>query len=356
MAAPALPGLTGRMSVMTAIQGIRLETITGDGSSLAAFHGQVLLVVNVASRCGFTPQYEALERLHEEYADRGFAVLGFPANDFAGQEPGTNDEIAEFCRTTFGVRFPMFGKIAVTGDAPHPLYRALTAAVPRAEGDPDTFRESLRTHGLPATEEPEVLWNFEKFLVSRAGEVVGRFASDVRARRPAAARAPLERELGAPPPPERVTVSRRIAAPAAAVFATVSDPAGHVEIDGSGMLLLARHAGPLTAVGDTFVVDMDREPLGDIPMGRYSTQNTVTRIEPGRLVEWAPGGVDRSPYGHVYGYALTPVDDATTDVALYCDWSGLPERRKARAANFPVVPASMLEETLAKLETLLTAS
>jgi glutathione peroxidase len=338
---------------MTAIQGIPLETITGDSASLGAYHGQVLLVVNVASRCGLTPQYEALERLHEEYLDRGFSVLGFPANDFAGQEPGTNEEIAEFCRATFGVRFPMFGKIAVTGEAAHPLYRALTAAVPRAEGDPDAFRRNLRSHGVLATEEPEVVWNFEKFLVSRAGEVVGRFAPDVVPDDPRL-RTALERELDAPPPPERVTVTRRIAAPAAAVFATVSDPAGHVEIDGSGMLLLARHTGPLTAVGDTFVVDMDREPLGDIPMGRYSTQSTVTRIEPDRLVEWAPGGVGRNPYGHVYGYALTPVDDVTTDVALYCDWSGLPERRKARAANFPVVPASMLEKTLSRLESLLT--
>jgi len=161
---------------MTAIQDIPLRTITGEETTLAAYDGQVLLVVNVASKCGLTPQYEGLEKLHERYRDQGFSVLGFPANDFAGQEPGTDDEIAEFCTSTFNVQFPMFSKIAVTGDDKHPLYRELTAAVPRAEGETDSHREKLRGYGLPATEEPEVLWNFEKFLVSRSGEVVGRFA------------------------------------------------------------------------------------------------------------------------------------------------------------------------------------
>jgi hypothetical protein len=154
---------------------------------------------------------------------------------------------------------------------------------------------------------------------------------------------------------QRVTVSRRVAAPADAVFALVSDPARHVDIDGSGMLVLAHDAPPLTAVGDTFVMDMDREALGDIPMGRYQTQNTVTRIEPPRLVEWAPGGVGRNPYGHVYGYELTAVDAAATDVSLYCDWSGLPERRRSRAVTFPVVPVAMLEKSLVNLERLLTS-
>jgi glutathione peroxidase len=161
------------------IQDIPLETITGEPATLGGYRGQVLLVVNVASKCGLTPQYEALERLHERFREQGFSVLGFPANDFLDQEPGTNEEIAEFCATTFGVQFPMFAKLAVTGADRHPLYRELTAAIPRAEGDPDVMRERLRGYGIPVTDEPEVLWNFEKFLVSRAGDVVGRFAPDV---------------------------------------------------------------------------------------------------------------------------------------------------------------------------------
>ncbi|GAA0233268.1 glutathione peroxidase [Cryptosporangium japonicum] len=161
---------------MTAISDIPLRTITGEETSLAAFDGQVLLIVNVASKCGLTPQYEGLEKLHEQYRDQGFAVLGFPANDFAGQEPGTDSEIAEFCTSTFGVQFPMFSKIAVTGEAKHPLYRQLTAAIAEAEGDKATHRAKLAGYGLPTTEDPEVLWNFEKFLLSRSGAVVGRFA------------------------------------------------------------------------------------------------------------------------------------------------------------------------------------
>ncbi|WP_035853767.1 glutathione peroxidase [Cryptosporangium arvum] len=161
---------------MTAISDIPLRTIRGEETSLAAFGGQVLLIVNVASKCGLTPQYEGLEKLHERYREQGFAVLGFPANDFAGQEPGTDAEIAEFCTTTFGVQFPMFSKISVVGGDKHPLYQQLTAAIAEAEGDKATHREKLKGYGLPATEDPEVLWNFEKFLVSRTGEVVGRFA------------------------------------------------------------------------------------------------------------------------------------------------------------------------------------
>ena len=181
---------------MTAIQDIPLETITGEPATLRRYQGQVLLVVNVASRCGLTPQYEALERLHERFRERGFSVLGFPANDFGGQEPGTNEEIAEFCTTTFGVRFPMFAKVAVTGTDKHPLYRELTAAIPRAEGGPDVMRERLRGYGIPATDEPDVLWNFEKFLVSRAGDVAGRFAPDVTPDDERITRA-VERELAA---------------------------------------------------------------------------------------------------------------------------------------------------------------
>ena len=339
---------------MTAIREIPLETITGDPTTLGHYYGQVLLVVNVASQCGLTPQYEALQQLHEKHRDDGFSVLGFPANDFAGQEPGTNSEIAEFCETSFGVSFPMFAKLVATGPDRHPLFRELTTAMPDAEGDKAAFRAGLRRHGIPATDDPEVLWNFEKFLISRDGQVVGRFAPDVT---PDDARLleAVRRELDAPRPAQRVTVTRRIAAPAAAVFAVVRDPARHVDIDGSGMLVLAHDAPPLTAVGDTFVMDMDREPLGDLPMGRYQSQNTVTRLEPGRLLEWAPGGIGRNPYGHVYGYTLTAVADDVTEVSLYCDWSGLPERRRSRGMHFPVVPAAMLERSLVNLERILAA-
>jgi glutathione peroxidase len=153
-----------------------LKTLSGEDASLADHKGKALLLVNVASKCGLTPQYEGLEALHERYADRGFSVLGFPCNQFFGQEPGTNEEIAEFCTGTFGVQFPMFEKIVVTGEDKHPLYRELITAAPPCEGDKEQHRAKLVGYGLPATSDPEVLWNFEKFLVSRDGAVVGRFA------------------------------------------------------------------------------------------------------------------------------------------------------------------------------------
>lgn len=164
----------------SAIQEIPLKTIAGAPASLADYDGQVLLVVNVASKCGLTPQYEALEQLYRDYRDQGLVVMGFPANDFAAQEPGTNDEIQAFCTTNFGVDFPMFEKIAVTGPAIHPLYAQLTQAVPKATAKPGAdFRKRLEGFGMTPTPEPGVLWNFEKFLVGRDGQVVARFAPDV---------------------------------------------------------------------------------------------------------------------------------------------------------------------------------
>lgn len=161
---------------MTAIQDIALKTITGTDASLGDYAGKVVLAVNVASKCGLTPQYEGLEALYAKYRDQGLVVTGFPANDFGAQEPGTNDEIADFCTTNFGVDFPMFAKMQVTGADKHPLYAALTEAAPSAAGDPEAFRERLRGYGMTPNPEPEVLWNFEKFLIGRDGEVVGRFA------------------------------------------------------------------------------------------------------------------------------------------------------------------------------------
>ena len=163
---------------MTELQQIPLKTIDGAMSDLGAYAGQVLLLVNTASKCGLTPQYEGLETLYTKYRDEGFAVLGFPANDFAGQEPGSDDEIATFCETRFAVDFPMFSKIPVVGEDKHPLFAALIEAQPKAIGT-DGFREKLKGYGMTPNPAPELLWNFEKFLIGRDGTVVGRFSPDM---------------------------------------------------------------------------------------------------------------------------------------------------------------------------------
>jgi glutathione peroxidase len=140
-----------------ALYDIPISTLDGAPSSLAPYQGKTLLLVNVASKCGLTPQYEGLEKLQKTYGDKGFSVLGFPCNQFAGQEPGSAEEIAEFCSNTYGVSFPLFEKIDVNGDDRHPLYEELTKAED-AEGNAG-----------------DITWNFEKFLVSPKGEVVARF-------------------------------------------------------------------------------------------------------------------------------------------------------------------------------------
>lgn len=153
---------------------------------------------------------------------------------------------------------------------------------------------------------------------------------------------------------QRVSATRRIGAPAHRIFEVVAHPQGHVDVDGSGMLETAPDARPLTAVGDEFVMHMDREPLGDLPMGKYTVLNRVTRIEPDRLVEWSVGSTDHpKPLGHVYGWELTPVDDGTTDVTNYCDWSGLNPKLRDRV-TFPIVPVEMLERSVERLEQLVT--
>jgi uncharacterized protein YndB with AHSA1/START domain len=154
----------------------------------------------------------------------------------------------------------------------------------------------------------------------------------------------------------RVTVERRIDAPTQRIFEIVSDPNGHVQIDGSGMLVAAPDAKPMTQVGDTFDMNMDREPLGDFPeMGKYQVLNTVTQIEPGTLFEWNVGSKEHGPFGHVYGFVLTPAGDDATDVVHYCDWSGVPEEVRG-VVQWPVVPVHMLEQTLEKLDQVATAS
>jgi glutathione peroxidase len=138
-----------------------VKTLDGQDASLEDHAGQALLIVNVASKCGLTPQYEALEKIHETYKDRGFSVIGVPCNQFMGQEPGTADEIAEFCSSTYGVTFPLLEKADVNGAQQHPLFAQLNQQVD-ASG-----------------EAGDVKWNFEKFLVSPTGEVVGRFRPQV---------------------------------------------------------------------------------------------------------------------------------------------------------------------------------
>ena len=142
---------------MNAIFETPIKTLDGEASSLASLKGNALLVVNVASKCGLTPQYTDLEKLHKEYKDRGFAVVGMPCNQFGGQEPGTAKEIKEFCSLTYGVTFPMFEKIEVNGANRHPIYQSLTT-VADAKG-----------------EAGDVQWNFEKFLISADGKTITRF-------------------------------------------------------------------------------------------------------------------------------------------------------------------------------------
>ena len=142
-------------SPITPVHEITVKNMAGEEQKLESYQGKVLLIVNVASRCGYTPQYKPLQELHEAYQERGLVVMGFPANNFGGQEPGSNQEIQTFCETKFGVTFPMFEKISVKGADQHPLYRTLTG------------------------EQGDVTWNFNKFLVSPDGKVVKRFDSGV---------------------------------------------------------------------------------------------------------------------------------------------------------------------------------
>lgn len=165
-----------------AIYEIPVSRIDGAKTTLADYQGSVMLIVNVASACGLTPQYAGLESAYEKYRDQGLVVLGFPCNDFKAQEPGSRDEIKQFCETKFGVQFPLFDKITVKAEARHPLYSHLIAAQPQAAYSPGSgFRARLEGYGIRQEHESDVLWNFEKFLVDRKGAVVGRFAPDTTA-------------------------------------------------------------------------------------------------------------------------------------------------------------------------------
>ncbi|KYD26169.1 MULTISPECIES: glutathione peroxidase [Bacillaceae] len=144
------------------IYDFRVKTIRGEEQSLADYKGKVLLIVNTASKCGFTPQYKELQELYEQYRDRGFVVLGFPCNQFGNQEPGTEEEIEQFCQVNYGVTFPMFAKVNVNGENAHPLFQYLKEKAP----------------GVLGTK--AIKWNFTKFLVDRNGNVVARFASQTK--------------------------------------------------------------------------------------------------------------------------------------------------------------------------------
>jgi len=163
-----------------AIFDIELTTINGKHTTLAAYKGSVLLVVNVASQCGLTKQYEGLENLYQAVHGEGFEVLGFPCNEFGAQEPGTEEEIQSFCTTNFGVKFPMFSKIEVNGEQRHPLYQSLVAAQAQAtKPEGSEFYQRLASKGREPKKAGDILWNFEKFLIGRDGQVIGRFAPDM---------------------------------------------------------------------------------------------------------------------------------------------------------------------------------
>ncbi len=161
-----------------ALYDIPIHTLQGDDAKLGDYKGKTLLLVNVASKCGLTPQYEGLERLQKTYGDRGFSVIGFPSNQFMGQEPGTPEEIAQFCSATYGVTFPLMEKIDVNGEARHPIYAELT--------------EKEDAEGAAG----DITWNFEKFLVSPNGDVVARYRPQAEPEDPAVV-ADIEAQLSA---------------------------------------------------------------------------------------------------------------------------------------------------------------
>ena len=184
----------------TAIEQIPFTNMNGGTTTLAAYAGKVRLLVNVASQCGLTSQYAGLEQLFKDKSADGLVVIGFPANEFGAQEPGSNEEIASFCTMHFGVSFPLAQKIVVKGDGQHALYAALTSAQPAAI-DPQNgaFAAKLAGYGLKRDVATDVLWNFEKFLIGRDGTVVARFNPDVA---PDDARllAAIDAELAKPAP------------------------------------------------------------------------------------------------------------------------------------------------------------
>ena len=161
---------------------IPVRRMDGTDTTLAEYEGKTLLIVNVASKCGLTPQYEGLEKLYKEYKGQGLEILGFPANNFLAQEPGTNEEIQEFCESSYDVTFPLYQKISVKGDDPHLLYHYLTDQKTEADvTNGNEFEEKLAGFGQTRTNSSDVLWNFEKFLIDKNGTVAARISPDVTA-------------------------------------------------------------------------------------------------------------------------------------------------------------------------------
>ena len=165
---------------MASVYNIPVKTIQGENITLNQYEGKVLLLVNVASKCGLTPQYEGLEKLYTEKKNAGLEILGFPANNFLAQEPGSDEEIQEFCSINYKVDFPLFSKISVAGEDKHPLYQTLTQAIPERIGEGPWWKD-LVDYGLTPNEPPEGRGNFERVLVSKTGEIVARFAPDITA-------------------------------------------------------------------------------------------------------------------------------------------------------------------------------
>jgi glutathione peroxidase len=176
---------------------IPIRRANGDAATLREHQGKVLLIVNVASKCGLTPQYDGLQKLYAKYRDQGLMIAGFPANEFLSQEPGSNEEIQQFCRLNYGVEFPVYAKIVVKGQGQHPLYAHLTHAQPEAV-KAGGFLSALKSKLRPHSPQPEdISWNFEKFLADREGRVIARFAPDVKPENPMLVEA-IEAELAKP--------------------------------------------------------------------------------------------------------------------------------------------------------------
>lgn len=162
------------------IANIEFKNAKGEIKTLKDYNAKAFLIVNTASKCGLTPQYDGLQELYKEYKEKGLEILGFPANEFLAQEPGTDDEIQSFCKVNFGVEFPINKKIIVKGEGQHPLYKALTegkkVAVKNADGG---FEKKLTDKGLITGKDEDIHWNFEKFLIDSEGNILERFFPDV---------------------------------------------------------------------------------------------------------------------------------------------------------------------------------
>lgn len=165
------------------IYNIPLKTIKGSETNLEKYKGKVLIIVNTASKCGLTPQYEGLEKLYEQNKEKDFEILGFPANNFMEQEPASDEEIEQFCSINYQVSFPLFSKISVAGENKHPLYNYLIEAEPQRIGGKE-FEEKLHSFNITTNPVPEVLWNFEKFIIGKDGKVAARFSPDTTADNP----------------------------------------------------------------------------------------------------------------------------------------------------------------------------